>query len=113
MEKPEPSTISEFPLTIQSAKNLIRDLAENHSARIKFSKHARERLLERDITVIQVFSVLSSRSSRFFEQPYQTSGGDWAMSLEGIASGDSIRIPLVLKRLESDPSALIITVIGL
>jgi len=35
------------------------------------------------------------------------------MSLEGIAAGDSIRVPLVLKRPESDPSALIITVIGL
>ncbi|MBB1485560.1 DUF4258 domain-containing protein [Oceanospirillum sediminis] len=113
MEKTEPSVISEFPLSIQSAKNLIRDLSENHSTRIKFSKHARERLLERDITLTQVFSVLSSRSSRFFEQPWLTPSGDWAMSLEGIAAGDSIRIPLVLKRLESDPSVLIITVIGL
>ena len=113
MEKSEPSIISVFPLTVQSAKALIRDLAENHSVRVKFSKHARDRLLERDITITQVFSVLSSRSSRFFEQPYQTARGDWAMSLEGIAAGDSIRVPLVLKRPESDPSALIITVIGL
>ena len=113
MERSEPSTVSEFPLTVQSAKKLIRDLALNHSARVKFSRHARERLLERDITVTQVFSVLKSHSSRFFEQPYQTAGGDWAMSLEGIAAGDSIRVPLVLKRPESDPSALIITVIGL
>lgn len=113
MERSEPSTVSEFPLTVQSAKSLIRDLAANHSSRVKFSKHARERLQERDITIAQVFAVLKSHSSRFFEQPHQTPRGDWAMSLEGIAAGDPIRVPLVLKRPESDPSALIITVIGL
>lgn len=109
MERSEPSTVSEFPLTVQSAKSLIRDLAANHSSRVKFSRHARERLLERDIAIAQV----KSHSSRFFEQPHQTPHGDWAMSLEGIAAGDLIRVPLMLKRPESDPSALIITVIGL
>ncbi len=35
------------------------------------------------------------------------------MNIEGIASGDSIRIPLVLRRHEDDPSVLVITVISI
>ncbi len=42
-----------------------------------------------------------------------TESGDWKMNVEGIASGDSIRVPLVLKRHEDDPSILIVTVINI
>ncbi|EPX6937051.1 DUF4258 domain-containing protein [Vibrio parahaemolyticus] len=113
MGKSEPLKISEFPLTPKSARMLIKDLAENHTSRIKFSKHARERLSDRDITIQQVLCVLKSSSNRFHELPYPTEAGDWKMNVEGIASGDSIRVPLVLKRHEDDPSILIVTVINI
>ncbi|XAW88248.1 DUF4258 domain-containing protein [Vibrio sp. CDRSL-10 TSBA] len=113
MSSSEPLKIAEFPLTPKSAKRILRDLAENHTARVKFSKHARERLLERKITIQQVLCVLKSTSNRFHEGPYQTAKGDWQMNVEGIASGDSIRVPLILRRHEDDPQVLIITVIDI
>lgn len=113
MSKSEPLKIVEFPLTARSAKLILRDLAENHTNRIKFSKHARDRLSQRDITIQQVLCIFKSNSNRFHEQPHQTAGGDWQMNIEGIASGDSIRIPLVLRRHEDDPSVLVITVISI
>jgi len=112
MSESEPLKISEFPLTPRSAKMLIKDIAENHTSKIKFSKHARERLGNRDITIQQVLCVLKSNSNRFHELPYQTEAGDWKMNVEGIASGDQIRVPLILKRHEDDPSIVIITVIN-
>ncbi|PWI34827.1 hypothetical protein DI392_00665 [Vibrio albus] len=113
MSKSEPLTIAEFPLTAKSAKRILRDLAENHTGRVKFSKHARERLEERDITIQQVLCVLKSTSNRFHEGPYQTERGDWKMNVEGIASGEPIRVPLTLKRHEDDPQIFIITVINI
>ena len=113
MTKNKPLTVIEFPLTEKSAKNIIQDLAKNHAHKIKISKHARERLYERDISLLQIFSILKSNSSRFHEEPHQTPYGDWKMNLEGVAAGETIRIPLVLKRHEDDPSVLIITVINI
>jgi hypothetical protein len=113
MGKSEPLKIVEFPLTARSAKLILRDLAENHTNRIKLSKHARDRLSQRDITMQQVLCILKSCSNRFHVQPFQTEKGDWEMNIEGIASGDSIRIPLVLRRHEDDPSLLVITVISI
>lgn len=108
-----PLKIKEFPLTPRSAKRILRDLAENHTNRIKISKHARQRLEERDLTIQQVLCVLKSDSNRFHEEPYRTERGDWKMNIEGIASGDPIRVPLVLRRHDQDPSVLIITVIDI
>ncbi len=37
MSSSEPLKIAEFPLTPKSAKRILRDLVENHTARVKFS----------------------------------------------------------------------------
>lgn len=103
--------IDEFPLTPKTAKAVIKDLAYNYNRRVLFSKHARTRMKERKVTTEQIFNVLRSNSSRFEELPHQTPEGDWKMNLEGFAAGDKIRVVLVLKRLESDPSAFVVTVV--
>ncbi|WED21827.1 DUF4258 domain-containing protein [Vibrio sp. JC009] len=103
--------VTEFPLTPKSARKLIADLATYYSYRVKFSKHARQRLTERKVSTQQVFSLLRSSSSRFQELPHQDPRGDWKMNLEGMAAGELLRVSLVLKRVESDPSAFIVTVL--
>ncbi|WCE31045.1 DUF4258 domain-containing protein [Vibrio sp. SCSIO 43137] len=111
MSTSQPLTVAEFPLTPKTAKRIVQDLATNHTGRIKLSKHTRIRMDERDITFQQIIAVLRSNSSRFEEHPYQTECGDWKMNFEGISSGETIRVPLILRRYEDDPSVLIVTVI--
>lgn len=108
-----PLTIAEFPLTEQSAKKIIRDLASNHTKRIKFKRHTKERQTQRGITDRQIINVLKSRSSIITEGPYQEANGSWTFNIEGMAAGKRIRVVVALYRHEEDPSAFIITVIKL
>lgn len=108
-----PLAIAEFPLTPQTAKRIVRDLATNHTSKIRLSKHARERMKLRNITTLQVMNVLKSNSNRFHVPPFEREDGNWEMNIEGVASGDTIRIPLILKRHEDDPSVFVMTLINI
>ena len=106
----KPESVHEFLLTSNSAKRIINDLANNYTARVKFGKHARERMQQRRVTNMQVLQVLGNRHSRVTEGPHQTPAGDWKCNLQGMAAGDIIEVVVTLKRHESDPSAFIVTV---
>ncbi|WP_281546222.1 DUF4258 domain-containing protein [Grimontia sp. SpTr1] len=112
MDKSTPITFAEFPLTAQSAKKVIRDLAENHTRRIKFGGHSKQRQNQRSISTRDVMTVIKSRSSVITEGPYQRPNGSWRFNLEGMASGSRIRVVIDLRRHEDDPSAFIVTVIN-
>ncbi len=111
MENQKPLAIAEFPLTEQSAKKIIRDLATNHTSRVKFRQHAEDRQEERSVTHRQILNVLKSRSSVITEGPYQEPNGSWKFNIEGMASGTRLRVVVALYRHEDDPSAFIVTVI--
>lgn len=113
MDNKSPLAIAEFPLTEQSAKKIIRDLASNHTNRIKFRRHTKDRQGQRVITDRQILNVLKSRSCVITEGPYREPNGSWKFNLEGMASGDRIRVVVALYRHENDPSAFIVTVIKL
>ena len=107
----EITTIAEFPLRGTPALKLIREIASNHTERIKLHPHAKnERMIQRNISYKQILSALSSRSNWISEGPYQDIKGDWACNVRGIGAGDSIEVVIKLKRLESNPSILVITV---
>ncbi|WP_320153379.1 DUF4258 domain-containing protein [uncultured Tolumonas sp.] len=106
----KPTVISEFPLTDHSAKQIIRDLAENHTGRIKFSKHIRERMIERRVTDAQILSVLKSHSSVITESTSQTPAGDWKLNMKGVAAGDVIEVVICIQSCDYDPSLRLITV---
>ena len=57
--------VDEFPLTERTARKIINDLAENHTQRIKWSKHVKIRMNERDITSSQILALLKSKRSVF------------------------------------------------
>ncbi|WP_070967069.1 DUF4258 domain-containing protein [Vibrio sonorensis] len=109
----QPLAVAEFPLTPTTARRIVRDLATSHTGRIKLSKHARQRMKQRDITILQVMNVLKSRSNRFQEPPFERPDGNWQMNIEGVASGSTLRIPLVLRRHEDDPTAFVLTLINI
>jgi len=76
MSNTEPQGVDEFPLTEGTARQIINNLAEHHTDRIRWSKHVKERMQERDVTTGQILTLLKSRHSVFREGPYQETNGD-------------------------------------
>lgn len=103
-------TVREFPLSAVSARKIVNDLAMNHTGRIRISRHAKQRMSERSVTLRQILHVFVSKHSRFIEVPHQTAAGDWKFNLQGVAAGDVIEIVTVLKRHEDDPTVFGVTV---
>lgn len=104
-------TTSEFPLSGASAIRIIRDIAANHTHRVKLSFHANnESLPDDNLTFKQILSALSSRSNHITEGPYPNARGDWICNIRGVGAGECIESVVKLSRLESDPSLFIITV---
>ncbi len=110
MDNNKPVLIAQFPLTERSARKIIIDLATNHTARIRLSKHVRQRMDERSVTLRQILSLLKSPHSLFSEGPYQSSNGDWKFNLRGIAAGQLINLVVALRNHDYDPTATLITV---
>lgn len=102
--------VSEYPLSDHSAKLIIRDIGENHTGRIRFSKHIRERMIERCVTDLQILSVLKSHNSVITESTSQTPAGDWKLNMKGVAAGDVIEVVICIKSCDHDPSLRLITV---
>lgn len=108
INKPEP--ILEFPLRMGTAKKLINDLAENHKNRIKIGMHTRDRMVERGISIRDIFNILKSPSSIMREEPARAPNGDYSCVLDGVSAGEKITVVIALKDVDLDPKAKTITV---
>lgn len=110
MNNKNPQGVDEFPLTEFTARKIINDLAENYTKRIRWSKHVKQRMLERGVTSGQILTLLKSRRSVFREGPYEESNGDWKFNLKGMAAGTVIELTVVLKNHQYDPTSVLVTV---
>jgi len=110
MAKKEQLSISEFPLTENSARKIMNDLANNHTHRIRWSGHIKERMSERGVTMRQILTLLKSRHSVFREGPYPEANGDWKFNLQGLAAGQLIELTVALKNHHDQPSSILVTV---
>ena len=54
MNNTDPQGVDEFPLTEGTARQIINNLAEHHTHRIRWSKHVKERMQERGVTASQI-----------------------------------------------------------
>ncbi|MCJ8269193.1 MAG: DUF4258 domain-containing protein [Psychrosphaera sp.] len=110
MNNKSPAGVNELPLSQNTAKKIIKELALNHTNSVKLSSHARQRMKQRGVTNTQILKVLSSAHSVFTEAPHMTAGGDWKFNLQGVAAGEVVEVVVVLRRLETDPCAFVVTV---
>lgn len=110
MSNTEPQGVEEFPLTEGTARQIINNLAEHHTHRIRWSKHVKERMLERNVTTGQILTLLKSKHSVFREGPYQETNGDWKFNLKGMAAGTVIELAVALKNHQHSPSSVLVTV---
>ena len=98
-----------IPLNLNpaSAQRIVRDLAKE-SARVRLTRHARERMAQRDITLTQLLTCL--RSGRIAEGPARNVRGDWEFRMEGIAAGDRINVVAALTTDRNGNRIIVITV---
>jgi len=110
MSENKPQGVYEFPLTEETARNIVRDLANNHTNRIRWSRHIKDRMSERGISSRQIMTLLKNKHSVFREGPYEEPNGDWKFNLKGLAAGNVIELTVALKNHYDDPKAALITV---
>ena len=106
----EPIPVSEFPLRMSVAKKTINDLAKNHKHRIRIGKHTKDRMVERGVSIRDIFNVLSSSRSVMQEEPARQPNGDYICALVGVSAGERITVVVALKEVDVDPKAKTVTV---
>jgi len=52
-----PKGIVEFPLTEMTARYIVNDLAENYTSRIRWSRHVKQRMLERGLAAGKIIEL--------------------------------------------------------
>ncbi len=57
MDENTPKGIVEFPLTEMTARYIVNDLAENYSSRIRWSRHVKQRMLERGVAAGKIIEL--------------------------------------------------------
>ena len=99
-----------FPLQENIARKIVQNLVISESYKIRFGSHAKQRMMERGISIKQIMTVLQDNASRFTEKPHLTASASWKFNLQGFASGDVIEVVVDLKNIEYDPNAFVVTV---
>lgn len=110
MNKSTPEGVNEFPLSEETARKIINDLAEKYTHRIRWSNHVKERMRERGVTTGQIITLLKSKHSVFREGPYLEANGDWKFNLKGLAAGKVIELAVALKNHKESPMSVLVTV---
>ncbi|MES3008982.1 MAG: DUF4258 domain-containing protein [Pseudomonadota bacterium] len=110
-DKPAIATVHSFPLSEKAAWEIIRRLSSEDKGGVKISQHAKQRMIERQVSIVQVLNVMKRNSSRMNEGPYQAANGDWKCEIEGSAAGAVIKLALAIRTSAPLEAVIVITVI--
>ncbi len=89
------------------AAEKLREISK-YSHRVFFTDHARERMIEREITKRDIFRVLES--GQIIEEPFWVdSYSSWEMTVEGASSGHYIKVAVALSSDKKGDKSIIIT----
>lgn len=89
------------------ALSILRGCVANDS-RVFISPHAKERMLERNITLKQVLTCIEK--GRITESPYRDVRGDWRCSIEHYTSGSAVTVAIAFKYNNSGERIVVVTV---
>lgn len=95
-------------LTKEKARELLSDIASNHSERVIMLNHTRERMAQRGISDKQVFRCL--KNGQFKDEPFWSfEHKNWQMTLETVSAGDSIGLAVSLGNDKRGNKIIVIT----
>lgn len=83
------SNLLPFPLPKKKALEIIRDIASN-SGRVFYSPHARERMVDREITMPDVMECLTR--GQITEGPARMPKGDWRFTISWFRAGSPLQV---------------------
>ncbi|MCX2901322.1 DUF4258 domain-containing protein [Pseudomonas mandelii] len=78
-----------FPLSRQKARDIIREIS-TESQRVFYSRHARSRMIEREISMPDVMDCL--RRGQITDGPYPAPGGDWRFTISWFRAGSPLQV---------------------
>ena len=85
----------------------IADIAQD-SNRVLLRPHARTRMRERGVTLVQVLRVLQKGS--VWESAHQDIKGKWKCTLRHVVAGDDLKVSCALDQLPNGEMVVVITV---
>ena len=103
------SNITQIGITRISIKKILRDIVEADDGRVKITAHARKRMRERQIDLLQIYRCL--RHGRVTEEPYPTPGGDWKVTMSTSSAGQPVTVVAALKQDNNGNRIIVVTVI--
>lgn len=89
------------------ALTILRGCVVNDS-RIFICPHAKERMIERNITRKQVLTCIEK--GKISESPYRDVKGDWRCSIEHYTSGNAVTVAIAFKYNNSGERIVVVTV---
>ena len=100
-------TVQSMRLSDAGFVKKVRAIAED-SYRVVLTKHAKQRMKQRRITLPQVLQCL--RKGRIIEPAHMTMQGDWKATLEHQCAGDLVRVAVAIERQQDGDLAVVVTV---
>lgn len=95
-------------MTPHQAKEILKELADS-GGKVFFTRHAEQRMIERQVTRIQVLRCLAS--GYFEEQPAKSPQGAWVMRIRNYTAGEYVSVAVALDKNDRGDYAVVITVI--
>lgn len=93
-------------LTIAQARKKLKDFAVN-TRNIKLTKHAKERMADREISLQQIVSCF--KHGEIIEGPYLNTKGHMQLNVSARTAGEYLTVVAVFKENENGEIAIIVT----
>lgn len=100
------SRLAGLPLPASRLQDLVRTAASD-SSNVYFTKHAEQRMLERDVTAPDVIECL--QKGTFEEGPYMSPNGNWTFTVRQFCSGVSLTVAGALELDDEGNHIVVIT----
>ena len=100
-------TVKILQLSDHSFTKKLRAIVAD-SDRVVLTKHAKKRMRQRRISLVQVLVCL--RKGRIVEPAHTTIQGDWKATLEHHYAGDAVRVSVAIERQDDGELAVVVTV---
>ncbi|MGD0961056.1 MAG: DUF4258 domain-containing protein [Methylomonas sp.] len=101
------SNVKFLKMTDNDALSILRDCATDDK-RVYFSKHAEQRMVERNITRLQILKCLTK--GRITESPYRDVKGDFRLTIEHYTAGNVVSVAVAIKFNDNRVYTVIVTV---
>ena len=89
--------VLKLPPREDQAWQIIRQIANRDDGGVFLTQHAKERMLQRHVSRVQIIHVLKSRHSVMTEGPYLNPAGDCVCKIAGYSAGQTLMLAVAIR----------------